>query len=288
MTPRFLPMRHDWSEPFRITREHSTDVQVADDGSEVRVQRRASPNIRVTMRGVSLTEKGGGRLLAAFRGATRPLSFYVPLWCDASDLTSAITAGASSIAISTTDRPFFAAPGFAMVFRDETHAELVEFSASSSSALTIVGTVVASYAKAGTRVIPVRAMWLSLPVRLKWLNGVISAVDLEFVDQREQVGFGIDGSDTDAVAASIQIFAHSNNNSGSNIIGQANYFLDVEAIVFDDADVPIPGAQVEWTSTTGVTVTPTINSRLAKVLVETNTSPHITATCGSASATIQV
>jgi len=31
------------------------------------------------------------RLLAQWRGATRPLRYYAPLWCDATDLATAVT-----------------------------------------------------------------------------------------------------------------------------------------------------------------------------------------------------
>ncbi len=288
MTPRFFPMRHDWAEPFRVTREFSTDVQVAVDGSEVRAQRRASPNISVAMRGAWLSEIGAGQLLAAFRGATRPLSYYAPLWCDTTELTAAVTAGDAIIQLDTTTRPFFAlnslGTGYAMLWRSEANAELVSYSEVEDSLIVLDANTVNSYAVAGTRVVPVRPMWLTLPVRLNWLNGVISTADLDFVDQREQVGFGIDGSDNEAVAASVKIFVHSNDLFGEGFTGQANYYLYVEATVFDAAGIPIPGAAVEWTSSMGVTVTPTINSRLARV----SGPGSVTATSGVATATIGV
>jgi hypothetical protein len=288
VAPRYLPVRHDWAEPFRLTREYSTDVQVTEDGTEVRAQRRESPNVNVGMSGVFLTEEGAGRLLSAFRGATQPLLYYVPLWCDASDLTTAVTAGAGTVSADLTDRPFLEqSPNKVMLWRDEHRNELVSVSSYSTGLLTLSGVTVSAY-PLGCRVVPLRAMWLKLPVSVTWESEKIAKIPLTFADQREQVAFGLDGSDEAAVAASVEIYFHSSNVSGTSAGGQPVFTIFCEAIVYDDNDIPIPGASVEWTSTSDVTVTTLVDSRYARVFVNNLTAQSVTATSGSATVTATV
>jgi hypothetical protein len=292
--PTIFPFRHDWSVPFKITREWKTDILTADDGLETRVQLRANPNLAVAMRVQFLTEMGAGRLLAQWRGSSQlqPLRYYAPLWCDATDLTTAVTAGDSTIHCDTTTRPLFVDDGYAMLFRSEESAEIVTIDTVSSASFTLTGTAAASYAIAGTRVVPCRPMWLTLPVSVTWLNGLIAEADLAFVDQKAQAGLGLDGTDTTATPASVQIYKHDWGTFGQGSTGFVPYVLDVEAVVFDALGIPIPSAAVVWTSHVGsgtsIVVTPSSNSRFARVFVNA-AGGNITATAaGGVSSTMGV
>jgi hypothetical protein len=292
-TPRYLPVRHDWADPFRITREYATDVQVADDGSEVRVQLRDEPNLRVEMRGVFLTEMGAGSILAAFRGATRPLLYYVPLWCDATDVTSAVSVGANSVACDTTTRPLFDDATHVMLWRDERTNEMLAVDSVSDSSVTFDGVTTSGYAL-GSRVVPLRPMWLTLPVRVTWENGRIANAALSFVEQKPQAGLDLTDTAHTPVAASVKIYVHGEGRSGEQFIGQAWYVVFLQAVAFDAAGIPLIGAEFAWDSDASdypdlVIVTPMPNSSQARVVVETNSGSRVvTATSGTASHTIGV
>ena len=283
--PTLFPFRHDWGEPFKVTREWLTDVETANDGSEVRVQLRANPNVSLQMRALFPTAYGAGRLLAQWRGASQPLRYYVPLWCDATDLDTALAGGESSIACDTTDRPFFAAGGFAMLYSETPQgavtSELVTIDTlTSTTGFMITGTVANAYdAGAATRVVPCHIMWLTLPVTVTWLSPQIASVDLRFTDERDQAGYTLAAGDTTATPASLHIYTPTSEGSS----GYVDYEVFVEAVVSDVLGIPIPSAEVTWsTGTAGVTITPSMNSRFARVYVSA-ASGNITATCGALS-----
>jgi hypothetical protein len=207
-------------------------------------------------------------------------------------LTSAVTAGDGTINCDTTDRPFFVNGGYGMLFRDEEHAEIVTINTVSGSSFTLTGTVANNYAVGPTKVVPVRAMWLTLPVTVTWLNGRIAQANLSFVDQRDQAGLGLSGVDTTATPSSVLIYVHSHGIYGQSASGFVPFVAFVEAVVFDALDNPIPSADVTWTSHvtsgTSVDVTPSSNSRLARVFVN-GAGGNITATAaGGVSHTITV
>lgn len=293
--PTLFAFRHDWGAPFRVTRSWQTDVQVANDGTEVRAQLRSSAAVACTFRALFRTEFGAGRLLATWRGAPQPLRYYVPMWCDASDLTAAVTAGDSTIACDTTDRPLFVDAGYAMLYRENVDAvdtsELVTIDTVSAASFTITGTAANDYAVAGTRVVPCRVMWLTLPVQVTWLSSQIFQADLTFTDEGAQAGYQLSGTDTTATEDSLVIYADAYNRTGNGQTGAVPYTLFVEATVKDVLGIPLPSKAVTWTSTvtsgTSITVTPAVNSRFARVYVDA-AGGSITATCGAVSATIGV
>lgn len=244
-TPTLFPFVHDWGEPFKITRQYSTDVQKSFDGTEVRVKRAADATIRCTMRVLFNTTMGAGRLLAQWRGATRPLLYYAPLWCDVTSLTSAVTAGDGSIALDATDRPFFEVPstgtGYTMLWRSPENAEVVSFTASDASSLTLSGAVANSYAIAGTKIVPCRPMWLSMPVSVTWESAVIAHADLSFSEAKPQAGIGLAGTSTMAVVASIKVWR-----SVEVLLLPAGNYDTLQAMAFDANGLPIPDAQFTW------------------------------------------
>lgn len=269
--------RHDWAEPFKITREFATDVQTSHDGSETRVQLRDDANLRVQMRCVFLNEIGAGRLLATWRSATTPLRYWAPLWCDASDLTSAVTAGDETIFCDLTDRPFLQqAPGHVMLYREPPFgpvvAEVVSVSGYAEGQLTASATD-NDYPQAGTRVVPVRAMWLKMPQRVTWESEKITNLSLEFFDQKDQAGYELDDDDTTDAADSITIYGFT---AGTSF---------VEAVVKDATGLPIEYATVTWEVASGsATIIPSLNTRFARV-EDAGISAVLRATCGSATAT---
>jgi hypothetical protein len=263
--PSIFPFRHDWATPFQVARTYQTDVQQSANGTEVRVQLRATPAISTTMECVFGTEFEAGQLLAAWRSAGQPLRFYAPLWCDATDLTAAVTLGDGTINCDTTDRPFFVAGGYAMIFRDRTHAEVVRVNTVSTSSFTLTGTAANSYAKAGTRVVPCRIMWLSLPMDVTWHSPRVASATISFVDEKDQAGYALADPAVAPVASSIEICIHSHGDASTAFHASQNVWF-AEAVVFDDADLPMPSAEVVWSVAAGsVTITPSINSRFARI-----------------------
>jgi hypothetical protein len=296
--PTLFPFRHDWAQPFKVSREWKTDVETADDGSETRVQLRTNPNIGLTMHIASLTEMIPGRLLAQWRGASQPLRYYAPLWCDTTDLTDPVSAGDAIITLDTTTRPFFglspSGVGYAMLWRSEELAEVVSYSELDDTLLVLDAGTVNDYAVAGTRVVPCRPMWLTMPVTVTWLSGRIASADVSFVDQREQAGLGLDGSDTTAAPYSLQIYKKDWGTYGQGAAGFVPFVLDVEAMPFDRLGVPLPGAPVTWSYTdneppnNNITITPSSNSRLARVFVNTASGSITAHAAGGVTSTMGV
>lgn len=280
-----FPFKHDWGEPFAVTREWKTDVLPSNDGSEVRVQLRANPNVSARMRCLFPTEMGAGRLLAQWRGAAQPLRYYAPLWCDVTDLTDAVTAGDAIIPLDTTTRPLFdlspSGIGYAMLWRSEEFAEVVSYSFVDDTLIVLDAGTVNDYAVAGTRVVPVRPMWLQLPVTVTWLSGRIAQADLSFVDQKEQAGLGLSGVDTTATPASVTVYTHSLARTGEGVTGFVPYELFAEAVVKDALGIPLPSEAVTWTSTvqsgTAINVVPASHTRFARVFVNA-AQGYVTAT----------
>ncbi len=267
--PTLFPFRHDWGQPCKVTREWATDILTAEDGSETRVALRANPNIALSMQLLWPTEMGAGRLLAQWRQAARPLRYFAPLWCDATDLTVAVTAGDAIVQLDTTTRPLFGLSpsgiGYAMLWRSEEFAEVVSYHELDDSLIVLDAGTAKSYAVAGTRVIPVRPMWLTLPVTVTWLSGRIASVGVSFVDQREQAGLGLDGTAAAATPASIAVFAHSDNwVSAAAAVAVFPFFVFLEAMPFDALGVPLPFAPVTWTSNADVEITPSTNPRFVR------------------------
>lgn len=294
-SPTLFAFRHDWGAPFKVTRELRTDVQQANDGSEIRVQLRATPTVSMTMRALFLTEYGAGRLLAQWRGATQPLRYYAPLWCDATDLDTDLAGGESSIACDTTDRPFFVDSGFAMLYSENRNgvvtSELVTIDTlASTTGFSITGTVTNAYtAGPSTRVVPCRIMWLQLPVDVTWLSNRLAQADLTFVEEVDQAAYALSDTSAAQVAASVVIYYDNESRYGLNSVGMGIKFL--EAMPFDADGLPLPNQPVTWSVTDlegntppQITIVPSMNSRFA-YLTTTTPSSTVTATCGSVSTT---
>jgi hypothetical protein len=281
LAPTLFPFKHDWAEPFKVTRESNTDVQHAFDGTEVRIRLRENPNISLAMRCVFLTEMGAGRLLTQWRAATRPLLYYAPLWCDVTDLTTAVTAGDAIVELDTTTRPFFAldgtGTGYAMLWRSEEFAEVVSYSEVEDSLIVLTAGTTNSYAIAGTRVVPVRPMWLTMPVAVTWRSARIADVSLSFTDAKPQAALGYTGASTTAVPDHIRVWR-----SREYAETPSGYHRTLQAVVFDAADNPIPSARVSWAvDDVDVTITPDMSTLSAREYAATaSTTFQITVACG--------
>lgn len=273
--PALFPFRHDWSAPFKVTREWLTDVQTADDGTEVRASIRSAPHLKIAMRGVFLTEMGAGTLLAQWRGASQPLRYYAPLWCDATDLTTAVTAGDAIIECDTTTRPFFAIDaatnvGYAMLYREPVDqvatAEVITYETVDDGLLTLATGTTSSYAVAGTRVIPCRVMWLPMPQQVTWLSGRIATADISFVEEVAQAAYQITDTAGTATPASISI---SLDRRAVSLDGVTKV-CTARAIVEDADGVPLDASRlaIVWSKVqpggTSVRIVPSINAEYAR------------------------
>lgn len=287
--PSIFPFRHDWGVPFAVTRTWKTDIQTADQGNEIRVSLRSTPNISVKMQVITPDERNAGRLLATWRTATQPLRYYAPLWCDASDLTADVTAGDAIVSVDTTTRPFFSLGpdgiGYAMLFRDEAHAEVVSFDELDDSLILLTAGTVNGYSATNTRVIPCRIMYLSVPIDVAWLGARVVSAPLSFVEEKAQAGYGLDDSPATPVADSIEIYLHSHGSSGhGGQVGNPRLYY-AEAVVLDAGGIPVPDAPVAWSSTGTIDVIPTPDGHKARIFADSSTT-HFTATSGSATVTV--
>lgn len=287
--PTVFPIRHDWAQPFKVTREWLTDVQTGKDGSEIRASLRSSPHITVQMHCQFLTEMGAGLLNALWRGASQPLRYYVPLWCDATELTSGISAGSSDIPCDTTDRPFLESGGLAMLVSekpgtDTYTAEVVTVDVITDDDFSIVGTTANNYSAGPTKVAPCRVMWLTMPQNVAWENGRIASADLTFVEEIPQAAYQLSESTGTFTPASVAIVAF--NPLTSIATGMAK-IATLKAKVLDAAGMPGPATVVWSTSDAQITATPGFDTLTARAQKSSTfgAGGSITATVGALSDT---
>lgn len=77
--------------------------------------------------------------------ASNPLAeWYVPIWVDATQVTSTIASGATSLTVETDAE--FTAGGLAIIIKDSDNYELVTIDTVGSGSVTLTGAVVATYA----------------------------------------------------------------------------------------------------------------------------------------------
>lgn len=160
----------DWSEPVEDVRRYLTDVLTGTDGNEQRRQLRARPRRTIRYRSVLLERGEATRILEGLRvlgGAWAT----VPLWCDATVLTSAAALGGTALTCDTTGREFRTGVDAALLVRDSQTFELLRVETVTSTGLTVhLDEPLQAAWAAGTAVVPlVRGRMLS-PAEFEWVT----------------------------------------------------------------------------------------------------------------------
>jgi hypothetical protein len=128
-----------------------TDVQTAIDGTQIRVALRDDPLLAVeydTMTG------DFAYLLDALITANQADTYYVPVWQDRATLGASVTAGASSITVTTTDLAYKVG-GFAAIWTDPATSEILEITAVAAGSITLLAPTTLTW-PATAQIAPVR------------------------------------------------------------------------------------------------------------------------------------
>lgn len=142
----------DWSDGITETLAWLTDLQQADNGSQLREVLRAAPR-REWQFGV-LAAGRQRRLLESALYDWGARTWALPVWTDVTWLESPIAAGAASLAVDTRYLDFVAG-GLALLYRDEVTWEVVEISAVAATQLTLARPTTGAYG-VGDRLYPCR------------------------------------------------------------------------------------------------------------------------------------
>lgn len=180
VVPWIWPPNWDDSVVERI--EWKTDIMEAYDGSEQRVQLRATP--RRTWEFGIMTSGHLRRVLDSVLYGWGARAFALPVWVDGSGLTQAIAAGSSVMHCATDDRDY-AVGGLAIVLSEAGDYEVGEIQSIASGQITMTRPFASSWPQ-GTMAYPVRKA--RLPDRhgiARFTGDVVYAPGLRFESEDE-------------------------------------------------------------------------------------------------------
>jgi hypothetical protein len=284
-------LAHDWSSPVELDRAYPAEVLGPQrDGSE---QRRSLSGIAV--------ETIAYRVIAPDWVAAQPLRLLtqvatdaivrMPRWEDQARVTTAISAGATTIPCDPSDKPTLTAGSWVMLWRAPDEYELGTIDTVNASDITVVDPLANDW-RAGTIVVPVQAVRVVLPTDLtNWVP--VTAGAQRFVvtaDVRDIAGVGTGGSFDIAAPAAISI-------AGEDVLAPTVFGgsrLPITATVTSSDGLVLPGTGLVWTSSDPVNLPITNTANPCTVFVYNpnfivdNVSYFITATLGAISTTSRI
>jgi len=139
----------------------ATDVMTSYNGTEQRSTVRGAPRQRLDFE--VLTDEVEDAKLRALLFDWLPRTFGVPLWFEQRRVTSAVTAGAVSIPVTTAYSDFRVA-GLVMIYENEDKYEVMGISSFTGSAITIEAPLLNSYTVKAV-VMPVMVCYATSPVK---------------------------------------------------------------------------------------------------------------------------
>ena len=145
------PIAPDWRPGIRERLEWLTDVLIARDGTEQRVRLRDYPRRSLEY---SILASSAAQPLDALLWGLQGRLVAVPLWWDATRLTAALSAGATSITLDTATRDYQAG-GLLALGDGQASQELAEIDTVSAGSLTLVRPLTANW-PVGTIAAPAR------------------------------------------------------------------------------------------------------------------------------------
>ena len=153
----------NWANSVEEPLEWATDVIQMYDGTEQRIQMRARPRRRLEYSVLLKNEKA--QYFDSVMWGWQSRIFAVPLWQYVAATSAPVSAGATSVSVSTTDVPFISGE-LAVLYVDPGSYEVVDILAVGPSTLTLSRPTGAAW-PAGTKIYPVSLSHLegNVPVR---------------------------------------------------------------------------------------------------------------------------
>lgn len=280
-------LRHDWSAPVERERTFPTVVLGPQrDGNEQRLSLSDVPTDTVTYRLIAGDARGqftawydAETIRVVPRMATDAL-VRMPRWEDEARVTTAITAGATTIPCDPTDKPLYVAGVEVLLWRDPQTFEVATIDTVGASSIDVVDALVRDWG-AGTIVAPITPGRIAFPLDLtQWVPVTTGAQQFAVTfSLRDVAGVGTGGSSTTTTAAAISV---SNVSVGSR--GRAAIY----ATVTDASGLAIPGTGIVWSTSDPINAPVTNTADPAVAMVGNpnaiDSSATITATLGALSA----
>lgn len=170
-----LATLHEWRSGFLERLEWLTDVSIARDGSEQRVALRAQPRRSFEF---DVLEYGNRGALDLLLNAWQSRVYAVPVWTDKSRLSAPLSAGATSIATSTTDLDYHTG-GLVVVGNTAGATEALEILSLTESSLTLKRPVIGNW-PAGSWIAPARLARLPASQAVTRPTAAMSQAKLRF------------------------------------------------------------------------------------------------------------
>lgn len=155
-----FPFRHNFDVDYLDRISFLTDVLEARSGKEQRIGLIANPR-RVWEQNAYMVDKDERARFRALLRAWQHQPFAVPFWPDQTRLLDGISAGASSLNVSTVGRDFDDG-AYVMLWYDSTTFEVIEIDSLTSTSIALKNPTTRAWAAGRTRVIPCRLAQLPL------------------------------------------------------------------------------------------------------------------------------
>jgi hypothetical protein len=284
-----ITVRHDWADPVDVEPTIPSRVLTAETGEEQRLALSHVAATIVTYRLLAPTANDAAQLKTVVDEATDGL-VRIPRWEDEARVTTAVTAGATTIPCDPNDRPTFVAGSEVLLWRSPTNYEVAVIDTVGASSIDTVDALAADWG-AGTIVVPISEARLVTPLSLTHWVPTSGALTVSFeVGLRDLAGLGSGGTAVAGTPATLTLMWRGPLYNTLYRFGRAM----VTAEVFDAAGVPLTNVDITWTSAddTDFEVWPTLNPHVAvveatRVLAGFDTVA-LTATAGAASDSINV
>jgi hypothetical protein len=171
-----FPIAPNWKTPVLERLEWLTDLLEMRDGSEQRIRLRQNPrqSIEYEILAIGNTVNLLQSLLFGWQGRT----WALPLWFHAQQLTTGVTANATTLPCVTAGYEF-QQDGYVMLYLSETIYEVVRIAAISGSSLTSV-VEVSRFWPAGSWIIPIRMSRIKDDITLQYINGEVATCVVRF------------------------------------------------------------------------------------------------------------
>lgn len=274
-------LRHDWSVPVERERTFPTDViGPTEDGHEQRLALSHLATDRMTYRLIA-PDWYDAETIRLLGHAATDTTVRMPRWEDEARVTTAITAGATSVPCDPTDKRLYVAGVHVLLWRDAQTYEVATIDAVNAASLDVVDPLASDWG-AGTIVAPITACRVVVPLELtNWVP--VTAGAQTFVVETtygDIAGVGTGGSSTTTTATALSV---------SSVSVGARGRSPIYATVTDASGLVIPGTGIVWSTNDAVNapVTNTADPAVALVgnpnALDDNASYTITATLGALS-----
>jgi hypothetical protein len=173
-------IRPDWSHGITERLEWLTDVLTADDGTEQRVRLRR--NARRTLEMAWLAQGQRAMIADTLLTGWGSRKYCVPVWMERDRAATPISAGSTTITVTSASLKDYMVGGYVVLWADETLTEAIEIAAIAGNTLTLKTPVANSY-PAGASICPAMFGRIDGDVQVRHVRSDALAGIVRFLDE---------------------------------------------------------------------------------------------------------